>query len=150
MKRILSLAAVTIVICLITTVSFGQAENLKLRFHVPFPFTAENATFEAGDYEVTEPGHLVLELRNVATQAAAFEHARPAGSEPKANGRVRLIFHRYGGTYFLAGVSDGSLASTYDLRPSKEEQALASPKAQSKIVNVMVDGSVATNNTGPK
>ena len=107
MIPILSLTAVTIVICLIATASFGQAENLKLRFRVPFPFMAENANFEDGDYEVTEPGRLVPELRNVVTPAAAFEPARPAGSHTKANGRVRLIFHPYGSKYFLAGILMG-------------------------------------------
>jgi hypothetical protein len=88
MIPILSLTAVTIVICLIATASFGQAENLKLRFRVPFPFMAENANFEDGDYDVTEPGRLVLELRNVVTPAA-FEPARPAGSHTKANDLLR-------------------------------------------------------------
>jgi len=53
MKRILLLAAATFAICLMTTASHAQAEQLKLRFHIPFPFTVENTTFAAGEYEVT-------------------------------------------------------------------------------------------------
>jgi hypothetical protein len=68
MKRILSLAASIIVVSLMTTATQAQTDSLKLRFHVPFPFTVENATFAAGEYEVTQPDRLVLELRNVKSQ----------------------------------------------------------------------------------
>src|SRR5271166_6032405 len=116
MKRILLVAAAAIAMCLISTSTFAQAENLRLRFHVPFPFTVENTTFAAGEYEVTAPAHLVFEVRNVGSQAAAFEHAQPARSKKEADGRVRLIFHHYGSEYFLSAVSDGSWAATYDMR----------------------------------
>lgn len=150
MKRILNLAAVTIAICLSTVSTYAQSESLKLRFNVPFPFTVENTTFSAGEYEVTAPAHLILELRNVGSQASAFEHAQPARTTKEADGRVRLIFHRYGGEYFLAAVSDGSWASTYDMRPSKEERRLAdiSPRPQLKVVGVLAHGTVETADIG--
>jgi hypothetical protein len=61
---------------------------------------------------VTEPGRLTLELHNLQNQAAAFVHVQPTRSEKEADGRLRLSFHRYGGEYFLAAVSDGSWKST--------------------------------------
>ena len=139
MKRILYLAVATFAICLMTTVSHAQAENLKLRFRVPFPFTVENTTFAAGEYEVTAPAHLILEVRNVASQAAAFEHAQPARSKKETDGRTKLTFHLYGNEYFLATVSDGSYQSTYDLRLSKAEKRLAdaTPRPQLKVVSVV-------------
>ena len=48
MKRILSVAAVTITICLITDTAYSQSTRLRLRFHVPFAFSAKNETFPAG------------------------------------------------------------------------------------------------------
>lgn len=144
MKRILSLAAATIAICLMTTATHAQSASLKLRFHVPFPFTVENTTFAAGEYEVTEPAHMILELRNVQDQAAAFEHVQPARSRNEADGRLKLTFRRYGSEYFLAVVSDGSWQSTYDLRQSKEEKRLAdaSPMPHLKVVSVLANGTV--------
>ncbi len=152
MKRILSLAAATIAICLMTTATQAQTDNLKLRFRVPFPFTVENATFAAGEYEITQPARLVLELRNIQSQAAAFEHVQPAGSRKEADGRLRLIFHRYGGEYFLAAVSDGSWQSTYDLWLSKEEKRLAdaSPMPHLKVVGVLANGTVQAADVGRK
>jgi hypothetical protein len=152
MKRILSLAVSIIVVSLMTTATHAQTDNLKLRFHVPFPFTVENATFAAGEYEITQPARLVLELRNLQSQAAAFEHVESAHSQKEANGRMRLIFHRYGSEYFLAAVSDGSWQSTYDLRPSKEEKHLAdaSPMPHLKVVSVLANGTVPVADVGGK
>lgn len=152
MKRILCLAAATIAICLSTTAIYAQSESLKLRFNIPFSFTVENSTFAAGEYEVTAPAHLLLEVRNVTSQAAAFEHAVPARTKKEADGRVRLIFHRYGNEYFLAAVSDGSWASTYDMRVSKQETRLVNtnPRPQLTVVSVLANGTVEANNSGQK
>jgi len=150
MKRILLLAAATFAICLMTTASHAQAENLKLRFHVPFPFSVENATFAAGEYEVTEPAHLILEVRNVGSQAAAFEHATPTRSGKKTDGRTKLTFHLYGSEYFLAAVSDGSSQSTYDLRLSNQEKQLAdvSPRPQPRVVSIPANRTVQPASDG--
>ena len=152
MKRILYLAAATFAICLMNTASHAQAEQLKLRFHIPFPFTVENTTFAAGEYEVTEPAHLILEVRNVGSQAAAFEHATPVRSGKKTDGRTKLTFHLYGSEYFLAAVSDGSYQSTYDLRLSKEEKRLAdaSPRPQLRVVTILANRTVQPASNGQK
>jgi hypothetical protein len=144
MKRILLLAAATFTICLMTTASHAQAENLKLRFHVPFAFAVENTTFAAGEYEVTEPAHMILEVRNVGSQASAFEHAKPVQSGKKTDGRTKLTFHLYGSEYFLAAVSDGSSQSTYDLRLSQAEKDLAdaTPRPQLKVVSVVASSAL--------
>ena len=144
MKRTLFVLVATITMCLITAASQAQSQGLELRFHVPFAFTVENATFAAGEYKVTEPAHMILELRNVKSQAAAFQPVRSARSRKEADGRVRIVFHQYGNEYFLATVSDGTSRSTYDCQESKEEKRLAnaSPKPQLKLATVL-----STSNT---
>jgi hypothetical protein len=150
MKRILSLAVATIVVCLMTTAIHAQSDSLRLRFRVPFPFTVANATFAAGEYEVTEPAHLILELRNLQNQVAAFEHVEPAHSKKGTDGRRKVIFHRYGSEYFLAVVSDGSWQSTYELRLSKKEKGLAeaNPRPQMRIVSALSGGAVQATDLG--
>jgi len=151
MKRFLYLAAATIAFCLIATPAYAQSGSLRLRFHVPFPFTAQNSSFPAGEYEVTVPANMVLELRNRKDQAAAFEHALP-GNWKKADGPGKVVFNRYGSEYFLSFVSGGSGHPTYSLEISKEERRIAdaNPKPQPKIVSVLVDGSVQTANASQK
>jgi hypothetical protein len=51
MKRTLSFAAVAIVILLIAPAIYGQANHLRLRFHVPFSFSVNNLTFTPGEYD---------------------------------------------------------------------------------------------------
>jgi hypothetical protein len=136
-----------IAICLITAAAHAQSRNLVLRFRVPFPFTVKNTTFAAGEYEVTQPGLFVLALRNVENQASVFEHVLPAGSKKEADGRARAVFHRYGGAYFLATISDGSRQATYDLDRSNKEKVLADkiPARQPEVVSVLTNGTIVTD-----
>jgi hypothetical protein len=117
---------------------------------VPFPFTVENKTFAAGEYEVRQPSQFILSLRNLEDQASALEPVEPAGKA--ADGRARAVFHRYGGAYFLAAISDGSWQSTYDLGRSKKEKELAnkSPTRQPEVVSVLSNGAVVTAGIGRK
>ena len=152
MKRILSVTAATLAICLIATAAYAQSSNLRLRFHVPFAFSAKNQTFPAGEYEVTKSARFILNVRNLGNQTSVFEPVLPAQSRKEGNGRVRLVFHRYDNQYFLAFVSDGSWESTYDFQTSKEETQLAnaSPSKQLKVVSVLVNGTVQTAAVGQK
>jgi hypothetical protein len=129
-----------------TTTTHAQNGSLKLRFDVPFAFTVENATFPPGQYEVTQPARWILMVRNINTQSSSFEHARVPHSSKEADGRVRMVFHRYGNEYFLVELTNGSIDSTYDLRESKDEQRLAdvSPRPQLKVVSVLASGSFRT------
>ena len=110
MKRMMRLAAATIAIGLITTAAHAQSGNLKLRFHVPFPFTVENTTFVAGENEVTEPAHLLLESPNQLDQAAAFDHIESAYSRTEAAAQVTVSVY-----------NDAQVPS--DILPRAEQQA---------------------------
>jgi hypothetical protein len=144
MKYKCNVVATMIVICLMTSATYAQSGSLKVRFHVPFPFTVENKTFAAGEYEVTQPTQFMLGLRNVENQASAFEHVQPAGSSKDVGGRARAVFHRYGKSYFLAAVSDGSWQSTYDFDKSNKEAELIAedPTRQPEVVTAPSTGMV--------
>jgi hypothetical protein len=150
MKRILCLAVTTLAIGLMTTATHAQTGNLKLRFKAPFPFTVENKTFSAGEYDVTQPAHWFLLLRNIHTQSSAFEAAPPARHPKRVDGRTRLVFNRYGNKYFLVEVSDGSIESTYDLLKSKEEKRLAdvTSRPRPNLVSVLSDGTIQATDDG--
>ena len=87
-----------------------------------------------------------------AHHAAAFQHVQLGRSGKEANGRVTLIFNRYGKEYFLATVSDGTSSSTYDCPESNEEKRLADagPKSQLKLVTVLSTGSPSGPGFGRK
>jgi len=151
-KRNLSLAITIIAICLITTAAHAQRSTgpLVLRFRVPFSFTVNDTAFPAGEYEVRQPTQFILSLRNVENQASALEHVEPASSE--ADVRARTVFHRYGGEYFLAAISDGSWQSTYDFGRSNKEKELArnGPTRQPEVVSVLSKPTAVTADVGRK
>jgi hypothetical protein len=144
MKCKLNVAVMIIAMCLITTATHAQRLHLVLRFRVPFPFNVENTTFPAGEYEVTQPGQFTLSVRNVENQSSVLELVEPAGSASKADGQAKTVFHRYGGAYFLAAISDGSWRSTYAFRRSNKETELAkqSPTRQPEVVSALSNGTV--------
>jgi hypothetical protein len=149
MKRILSVAAATITICLMTSTAYSQSSNLRLRYHVPFAFSVKNQTFPAGDYEVTQPTHFLLRVHNLGgNHTSAFEPVVPAQSRKEGNGNIRLVFHRYDNEYFLVFVSDGSWESTYDFQISKAEKQLANaiPQKPMTIVSVNQNGTAEVAN----
>ena len=152
MKYKCNVVATMIVICLMTSATYAQSGSLKVRFHVPFPFTVENKTFAAGEYEVTQPTQFMLGLRNVENQASALEHVQPAGSSKEVDGRARAVFHRYGKSYFLAAVSDGSWQSTYDFDKSNKEAELIAqdPTRQPQVVTALSNGTVVSAEIGRK
>ena len=139
MNRFLSLAAATIVSCLITPISHAQATHMKLRFQVPFSFTINNQSFAPGQYEFTQQAHFLLEVCNMKDHTSAFQSVQPAQSREEGNGHVRLVFHRYHDQYFLAAVSDGSWESTYDFKMSTDEKLLAQASPRKPVVIVSID-----------
>lgn len=151
--RNVSLVLTIIAICLITATTHAQKSGtLVLRFRVPFPFTVENTTLAAGEYEVRQPTQFILALRNVESQAFAFEHVQAAGSSKEVDGRASAVFHRYGEAYFLAAISDGSWQSTYDFERSSIEKELTrkSPRRQPEVVSVLSNGNVVPADIGRK
>ena len=147
MKRILWLIVATFAIGLTTPTTYAQS-SLKLRFSVPFAFTAENNVFPAGAYEVTQVDRYVLRLRNVETQASGFEHVQPK-SRTNEGGSAEVVFHRYGAEYFLARVT-GPANSAYDLRQSKQERRLANggSNLQPNVVSVFANGGGHSSDDG--
>jgi hypothetical protein len=98
---------------LATAAAFAQT-SIALNANVPFDFIAGGKALPAGHYTVSQgPGAALLvrsQQSDGAGKAAVFAIATPAYSR---GGRhdSRLVFHRYGNTYFLSEVwgpgSDG-------------------------------------------
>jgi len=94
-------------LCGILTTSLG-AQSTSARFSVPFDFVVAGKTMPAGEYAVgdnLDHGGIV-KIQSLNTRATVFAVTRNA--ETKAiNGPATLVFHRYGGSYFLAQIVKG-------------------------------------------
>jgi len=152
MKRTFYLAAAALAIALIAPAANSQQRDLDLRFHVPFQFSIGNKTFAAGDYQITYQSSFMLNVYNREDHTSAFERVGPSQMHTEADGRVRLVFHRFDNEYFLAFVSNGSSKATYDFQISKQETQLtnASPRKPVTIVSVTPNknSEVFSNRTG--
>jgi hypothetical protein len=93
---------------------------------IPFDFAVGNKVLPAGNYVVRQTGTTqgVLALQNADHKAITIMFlASPvqAGSAEK----TKLVFHRYGNTYFLSQVWPGLGQDGSQLIPSKSERAAA-------------------------
>jgi hypothetical protein len=101
----------------------AEAQNRVVTADVPFGFYMGEAAMPAGAYEVDQLSQgLVLALRT-RNAAKAITVWQITGKEYEA---PRLVFNRYGDTYFLKAIWTGNGDTGYQLAGSKREKELAS------------------------
>ena len=117
MKRIAALALLTIAYLATSTGANAQTYGLKAK--VPFDFTVGNAWMPAGEYRISSPTHLIIQLRSNASIATVV--SSPSHHEP-GSGNV-LVFHKYGNRYFLSRVVCSTNSDlNLEMAPGKAEK----------------------------
>ena len=87
---------------------------------VPFAFTVANTEMSAGNYVITSVSDyaIVVINRSKGTSVISLFHSE----QPRNNNdTTKLVFHRYGDTYFLSQVARGSGETVIQLPISKQE-----------------------------
>jgi len=115
-----------------------------LNVNVPFDFQIGSKTLPAGEYTVKRLSQSTLLFRSAdGTESAiaqAMENLQAGWSEKEA--KERLVFHQYGGQYYLAQVwmtrdGDGrALKRSKEERRAAEEQNLAAGGKKLRKVEV--------------
>jgi hypothetical protein len=123
--RTRSIATLGILALLVAASAFGQQ---RLRADIPFEFHFGDTVMPAGQYDVHTDVSItrdVLSVDCLACQSHAFAVtiAIGGGAEPSAEGR--LVFHKYGDTYFFAEVWVPGRTHGGALSESKTERELA-------------------------
>jgi hypothetical protein len=97
--------------------------------------TVANHTLPAGRYTITRMGETTLRIFNPHNQGAVMLTHRVEGKAPESTGK--MVFHRYGGTYFLAEVwvADGNGSKLFRSRAEKE---LAGTGAEKEIAALRI------------
>jgi hypothetical protein len=105
-------------------VANGQS-SARVSAQIPFDFVIGGKTLSAGRYSVSTDtqDHSALLVRNMESNSAAVRLSNPVQSQRSKN-NARLVFHRYGQTYFLAEVWQGGDNAGWALRASKAERKL--------------------------
>lgn len=101
----------------------AEAQTRIVTANVPFSFYMGSAAMPGGAYQVDLLGTgklIALRTRGSANVSTAMQITGKADEGP------RLVFHRYGDTYFLSEIWNGNGDAGFQLGRSHREQELAS------------------------
>ncbi len=119
--------------------AFGFGPH-KLSVEIPFDYYAGSVAMPAGTYLIE--GHTenraILLVRNRRGSAHAIVATRPEGVV--AGARSELLFHRYGSTYFLARITDGTSGAVRRLPVSDKEKEMAADRSMKPELYALVIG----------
>jgi hypothetical protein len=132
MKRITATALLAIASLAMAGTSFAQSKGVQA--NVPFDFTVANQVLPAGTYRIEMESVGLIKIKNHNKPISVFTLVNPDGASSKNGGK--LIFHKYGGQYFLSEVLSDSASMNVALLPSKTEkrvrlqQAMVNPSSE--------------------
>jgi hypothetical protein len=121
---------------LATSIAVGQSNRGETVADVPFTFTVANHSFPAGRYTVTPINQTLLRIFNFHNQGTVVLARSTDGMAPEETGK--MVFHRYGGTYFLAEVWVAANGTGSRLFQSRAEKKLAGTGAEKEIAELRI------------
>ena len=105
--------------------AFGQQ---KMRVDIPFEFRFANSVMPAGQYDVDRDSSNVRNLLSLECRACrvhTYSITFPTGGGTDTPDVDRLVFNKYGETYFLAEVWTSGQSQGVALGKSKTEREIA-------------------------
>lgn len=120
----LTIFTLMVALAILTSVVSANAQSrIRLSANIPFEFVVSDKTLPAGEYSVTPAtnGDEALMVQNDENRNAVIRLTEPTTEMKKKHSR--LVFHRYGQTYFLAEVWKGEEMGRR-LAKSKQERAV--------------------------
>ena len=124
MKRNMFGAVTALVLALLVNVGFAQS---RTKADVPFAFNVAQSSMSEGSYSISAVADRVMVVRNESTNAAVMVITQREESSKPQN--PRLVFHKYGDSYFLAEAWSGSGEAGMEFPESKLERELRASSA---------------------
>jgi len=115
-----------------TVAAVGQTNKGDVVVDVPFAFTVANEQLPAGHYIVTA-GTDVIRIFNAHTQGLYVPTHAAARTTTDGS---KLVFHRYGDTYFLSAVWVTGNTTGKELFRSRAEKELAAQQSELELAVV--------------
>ncbi len=127
-KQVLKVAAMLMLIAGLTAVSAAVANGQstkRLVAQVPFDFNVGDKAVSAGQYDVVIPSNngdaLTIRSRDGRGQTMILSHSATRRADKMI---AKLVFHRYGSTYFLSQAWMPGDSTGCELSKTKQERAL--------------------------
>ena len=117
-----SFATLGVLALLATASAFGQQ---RMRVDIPFEFHLMDNVMPAGQYIVDTAANNVLSLDCRACRSHAVAAASGIGGGANLSDQGRLVFNKYGDTYFLSEVWTPGYTQGGSLSKSKTEREMA-------------------------
>ena len=121
--------------CLVTSTALGQTDWGDTMANIPFAFTVANHTLPPGRYTVTPMGETGLRIFNSHNKSMVV---LTTSVEGKPESTAKMVFYRYGGTYFLAEVWVAASGTGSRLFQSGAEKELAGTGAEKEISELRI------------
>jgi hypothetical protein len=118
MKRISAIALLAIANLAMAGTALAQSNSVKAK--VPFDFTVGDKVLPAGTYTIKPNSSNVIMIRNYDQPIASVSLVHPDGRRSPNDGT--LVFHKYGGRYFLSEIFCDSADMNVELPVSKREK----------------------------
>jgi hypothetical protein len=119
---------------LAASASIAQTKQGDVTADIPFPFVVATQTLPAGHYIVSPLNTDNLSIHD-ASNHNIFVPAHSA-QRPMNDNRCKLVFHRYGDTYFLSEVWVAGNAMGKALFRSRAERDLAASGKEKMVAEV--------------
>ena len=127
-KQILKVAAMLMLIAGLTAASAAIANGQstkRLVVQVPFDFNVGDRVVPAGQYDVIIPSNTGGALRILNHNGEAQRMILSRSAERRGDKMIaKLVFHRYGSTYFLAQAWMSGDSTGCEISKTKQERAL--------------------------
>jgi hypothetical protein len=125
MKRSTAIAILAIANLAMAGTSFAQSNGVKA--NVPFDFTVGNQLLPPGTYTIkTESSHVIV-IKNHDKPISVLSLVSADGKKSPNGGK--LVFHNYGGQYFLSEILCDQADMNLAITPSKKEKGARQQQA---------------------
>jgi len=121
---------------LATSTALGQNNRGDTIADIPFAFTVANHTVPAGHYNVTRLGETTLRISSPHGQGTVVLTHAVAGKAPESKGK--MVFHRYGESYFLSEVWVADNGTGRKIFQSRAEEKLARKQIEMEIAVLQI------------
>jgi hypothetical protein len=127
------LSAISLVVFAALAVAPASAQgDVTTKVDIPFSFIVKGKSLPAGEYTVSELSPTILKISGSEDATLAMVRSESRGSVEKG----KLVFHRYGSSYFLSRVEMRTGSRRYQLPTSSAEKKLrrATPDQESLAI----------------
>jgi hypothetical protein len=125
--------SLSVALLLAATIGFAQTKEGDVTADVPFAFVVAGKTLPAGHYIVS---HQNDSLRIHDRENQGMFVPTHSSQRPEHENASKLVFHRYGDTYFLSEIWVGGNALGRVLFTTKAEHELAERGAERELAEV--------------